>query len=90
MPRRRRSSSAPLQLQSAVEQRCDLPQSVNADAHGGKFDRQSNAVELAADLGKHVCVIIGQIGTMTGCGGSFHEQAYRGIAQRLLTLSPAP
>ena len=83
MPRWCRSPSAPLQLQSPVEQRCDLPQSVDADAHGGKFDRQGNAVELAADFGKHVCVIVGHIGTMTGCGGSFHEQAHRGIAQRL-------
>ena len=88
MPRRRRSSSAPFQLQPAVEQRCDLPQSVNADAHRGKFDRQGNAVELAADLGKHVCVVIGHIGTMTGCSGAFHEQAYRGIAQRLAYAQP--
>ena len=83
MPRRRGSPSAPFQLQPAVEQRCDLPQSVNADAHRGKLDRQCNAVELAADFGKHVCVVIGHIGTMTGCRGSLHEQAYRGIAQRL-------
>ena len=88
MPRWCRAPSAPLQLQSAVEQRCDLPQSVDADAHGSKFDRQGNAVKLAADFGKHGCVIVGHIGTMTGCGGSFHEQAHGGIAQRLTYAQP--
>ena len=88
MPRWCRSSSAPFQLQSAVEQRCDLPQSVDADAHGGKFDRQGNAVELAADLGKHVRVVVSNIGTMTGCRGSFHEQSHRWIAQRLTDAQP--
>ena len=88
MPRWRRSPTAPLQLQAAVEQRCDLPQSVDSDAHRSEFDRQGNAVELAANLGKHVCVVIGNVGTMTGCGSSFHEQTYRGIAQRLTDAQP--
>src|SRR4029077_15381935 len=47
MPRWCRAPSTPLQLQSPVEQRCDLPQSMDADAHGSKFDRQGNAVKLA-------------------------------------------
>ena len=73
MPRRRGSSSAPLQLQPAVEQRCDLPQSVNADAHRGELDRQCNAVELAANLGQHVRIVIGKVGTMTCRRGPLHE-----------------
>ena len=88
MPRRCRSPSAPFQLQSPVEQRCDLPQSVDADAHGSKLDRQRNAVELAANLGQHVRIVVRDIGTMTGRGGSFHEQAHRGIAQRLADAQP--
>ena len=89
MPRRRRPSSAPLQLQPAVEQRRDLPQSVRADPHGGEFDRQRDAVELAANLGKNICVIVGNIRTMTGRGGSFRKQARRGIAQHLACAQPA-
>ena len=91
MPRWCRSSSAPFQLQAAVEQRCDLPQSVDTDTYRGELDRQGNAIKLAANLGQHVCVVIGKIGAMTCGRGPLHEQPHRWITQRLAhTQSRSP
>ena len=83
MPRRRRAPAAPFELQPAVEQRGHLPQPVDADARGGELDRQSNAVQLAADLRKDLRVLVGDVGPVTGRGGALHEQACRRIIHHL-------
>ena len=90
VPRRGRTPPAPLQLQPAIEQRRDLPQSVRADPHSGKFDRQRDAVELAANFDKDIGIIFRNVRPMTRRGGSFRKQARRRIAQHLVHAQPGP
>lgn len=49
LPRRRGALALPEQIETLVEQRGGLLEAVSFDTAGGELDRQSHAVELAAD-----------------------------------------
>ena len=88
LARRRRPPSAPLQLQPAIEQRHHLAQSMRADPHGGEFDRQRNAVELAAYFGENLGVFVGNLRAMPRRGSPFSKQARSRIGQHLACAQP--
>ena len=75
LTRGRRPSATPLQLKPAVKQRHHLAQAMRADPHGGEFDRQRNAIELAAYFSKNLGILVGNFRAMARCGGSLREQA---------------
>ncbi len=83
MARHRRPPALPQHLKAVVEPDLDPLEPERADAAGRQLDRQRQAVEPAADARDDGDRVVGEAEAAIRRGRAIHEQAHRGVLDRL-------
>ncbi len=76
MPGERGAPALPNQLEAQFQQFGGATNTERTHAPCGQFERQRDAIQLAADAGNQVCVRIAQINWIPTGGRTLHEQLH--------------